>query len=132
MQFRALAPQFRNIIFNNLSYGGNTIPEKLEKKIETSEDFEKLMTDWINPALEKLDELLPKKFYLAGHCGGCALAANWAMKNTHRLKKLFCSDPGGLIHPPASFDPMNQRMDDESIAPNSKQLIKTFYPKRGK
>ena len=60
------------------------------------------------------------------------MATMWAMKNTHRINKLFLCDPGGLVNPPASFDPMNQRMDDESIAPNSKQLIKTFYPKRGK
>ena len=111
------------------SYGGNTIPEKLATEVETVEDATIVANEWLDLAIKALDPFLPKKFHLTGHCGGCAMACMWAMRNPHRIEKLFLSDPGGLVNPSASFDPFTDRMNDETIAPQKKMLIKALYPK---
>ena len=104
------------------------MPEKLGINVDSCEEITDLASDWLDSALENLNPLLPQKFYVTGHCGGCNLALIWATKNTHRIEKLFLCEPGGILNPPANFDPWKGRTNDESIAPNKKQLIKTFYP----
>ena len=115
-------------MFNTLSYGGNTIPEKLEREYDTEEDVINLILSWFDGAYKALDPLLPEKFYLMSHCGGAYYSSLWALKNPNRVAKLFLSDPGGVVNPPKSFDPFKDRMNDEGIRLAPKHLIEQFYP----
>ena len=119
MFFKGLAPHFRNVVFNIFSYGGNTIPEKLDSKYETPEDIFRISKEWIDGAFKALDPLLPEKFYLTSHCAGAYLAAIWALSNPHRVEKLFLNEPAGIIKVPPNFDPYNERLSDENIKTTS-------------
>ena len=109
---KALSEEFRVVMFDNMSFGGNT-------RVETS-SMQKggdAVDEWLVEHVDKwviaMGDDLPPKFYLTGHSRGGYTAGLYASQRPERIEKLFMISPSGIEHiPDDKLDIYSIRTDD--------------------
>ena len=106
-----LAKLYRIVMFDNCSWGLNSRLEK-SSGLESPEAAEEWLRDWIKQLFDKLtnENIVPDKFFIAGHSMGCWLLSQYASMQPHRIEGFFMMSPAGTEpYDPKTWNPYKLR-----------------------
>lgn len=119
--YAPLLEHYRIVGLDQLGFGASSrvsLPEEMTNDSAAMDEYQVTWFEkWVNEMTKA--KQLPKQFLLSAHSYGGYLSSLYAIRNQHRVKKLFLNSPIGHEKVPDDYDTMPIRMSSSTTEPDS-------------